>query len=49
MGFQKYLALLKTVEQGSISRAAEQMGYTQSAVSRKLRKIRSALQEAVRA
>lgn len=34
MSLQKYAALLKTVEQGSISRAAEQMGYTQSAVSR---------------
>ena len=34
MSLQKYLALLKTVELGSISRAAEQMGYTQSAVSR---------------
>lgn len=34
MSFQKYLALLKTVELGSISRAAEQIGYTQSAVSR---------------
>lgn len=34
MSLQKYTALLKTVELGSISRAAEQMGYTQSAVSR---------------
>ena len=34
MGLQKYQALLKTVELGSISRAAEQLGYTQSAVSR---------------
>jgi len=34
MSFQKYMALLKTVELGSISRAAEQMGYTQSAISR---------------
>ena len=34
MSLQKYLAVLKTVELGSISRAAEQMGYTQSAVSR---------------
>lgn len=34
MSLQKYLALLKTVELGSISRAAEQLGYTQSAVSR---------------
>ena len=34
MSLQKYAALLKTIELGSISRAAEQMGYTQSAVSR---------------
>ena len=34
MSLQKYAALLKTVELGSISRAAEQLGYTQSAVSR---------------
>lgn len=34
MSLQKYVALLKTVELGSISLAAEQMGYTQSAVSR---------------
>ena len=34
MAFTKYQALLKTVELGSITRAAETMGYTQSAVSR---------------
>jgi len=34
MSLQKYIALLKTVELGSISLAAEQMGYTQPAVSR---------------
>ena len=34
MSLQKYIALLKTVELGSISQAAEQMGYTQPAVSR---------------
>jgi len=34
VSLQKYAALLKTVELGSISLAAEQMGYTQSAVSR---------------
>ena len=34
MGLQKYKALLKTIELGSISLAAEQMGYTQPAVSR---------------
>ena len=34
MSLQKYNALLKTVELGSISQAAEQMGYTQPAVSR---------------
>ena len=31
---QKYLAYLKAVETGSITRAAERLGYTQSAVSR---------------
>lgn len=34
MSLQKYTALLKTVELGSISQASEQMGYTQPAVSR---------------
>ena len=34
MSLQKYKALLKTIEFGSISQAAEQMGYTQPAVSR---------------
>ncbi len=34
MSFKKYTALLKAVELGSISQAAEQMGYTQPAVSR---------------
>lgn len=34
MSIRKYQAFLKVVEQGSISRAAEQLGYTQSAVSR---------------
>ena len=34
MSLQKYTALLKTIELGSISQAAEQMGYTQPAVSR---------------
>lgn len=34
MSLQKYAALLKTVELGSISLAAEQMGYTQPAVSK---------------
>lgn len=34
MSLQKYRALLKTIELGSISQAAEQMGYTQPAVSR---------------
>lgn len=34
MSLQKYTALLRAVELGSISRAASQMGYTQSAVSR---------------
>ena len=34
MSLQKYIALLKTAELGSVSQAAEQMGYTQPAVSR---------------
>ena len=34
MSMQKYAALLKTVELGSFSLAAEQMGYTQPAISR---------------
>lgn len=34
MSLQKYTALLKTVELGSFSLAAEQMGYTQPAVSK---------------
>lgn len=34
MNLTKYQALLKTVELGGITRAAEAMGYTQSAVSR---------------
>lgn len=34
MSIQKYQALLKTAELGNITRAAEQMGYTQPAVSK---------------
>lgn len=34
MSIQKYLAYLKTIETGSITQAAAQLGYTQSAVSR---------------
>lgn len=34
MALQKYHAFLKVVELGSITRAAEALGYTQSAVSR---------------
>lgn len=34
MSLQKYIALLKTVELGSFSLAAEQLGYTQPAISR---------------
>ena len=34
MSLQKYKALLATVDSGSISKAAQQLGYTQSAVSR---------------
>ena len=41
MSLQKYAALLKTVELGSISLAAEQMGYTQPAVSRMISDLES--------
>ena len=34
VNLNKYQILLKTVELGSIARAAEALGYTQSAVSR---------------
>jgi DNA-binding transcriptional LysR family regulator len=34
VSLQKYIALLKAAETGSVSKAAEQMGYTQPAVSR---------------
>ena len=34
VNLNKYQILLKTVELGSITRAAEALGYTQSAVSR---------------
>lgn len=34
MSLQKYIALLTAVDTGSISKAAQQLGYTQSAVSR---------------
>ena len=34
MSIPKYNAVLKTIETGSITAAAEQLGYTQSAVSR---------------
>lgn len=34
MGIQKYRAFVKTIEEGSVSRAAKQLGYTQSAVSK---------------
>ena len=36
MGIQKYRALISVVEEGSVSRAAQKMGYTQSAVSKML-------------
>ena len=34
MSIRKYQAYLKTIETGSITKAAAQLGYTQSAVSR---------------
>lgn len=34
MNIQKYHAFIKTVELGSFTKAAEVLGYTQSAVSR---------------
>ena len=41
MSLQKYNALLKTVELGSISLAAEQMGYSQPAVSKMISDLES--------
>lgn len=41
MSIQKYRALLKTAELGSITRAAEQMGYTQPAVSKMISDLES--------
>lgn len=41
MNTKKCIALLRTVESGSISRAAEQMGYTQSAVSKMIADLES--------
>ena len=34
MSIRKYIAYLKTIETGSITHAASQLGYTQSAISR---------------
>ena len=34
MSIRKYIAYLKTIETGSITHAAAQLGYTQSAISR---------------
>ena len=42
MNLTKYQALLKTVELGGITRAAEAMGYTQSAVSRAIAELERA-------
>ena len=39
MGIQKYRAFLKVVDTGSVTRAAEELGYTQSAVSRMLKEL----------
>ncbi len=36
MGIQRYKALISVVEEGSVSKAAKKMGYTQSAVSKML-------------
>ena len=44
MSVQKYIALLKAAELGSISLAAEQMGYTQPAVSRMVADLETAWQ-----
>lgn len=41
MSIQKYNALLKTIELGSISRAAEEIGYTQPAVSKMISDLES--------
>ena len=45
MSLQKYAALLRAVELGSISKAAAQMGYTQSAVSRMIADLEQALEQ----
>lgn len=42
MSIQKYIAYLKTIETGSITRAAAQLGYTQSAVSRMIADLENA-------
>lgn len=42
MSIQKYLAYLKTIETGSITQAAAQLGYTQSAVSRMIADLENA-------
>ena len=34
MSIRKYIAYLRTVETGSITQAANELGYTQSAVSK---------------
>ena len=39
----KYLAYLKTIETGSITQAAAELGYTQSAVSRMIADLDGAL------
>ena len=39
----KYLAYLKTIETGSITQAAAELGYTQSAASHALRRLEQSL------
>lgn len=41
MNIQKYMAFVKAVEYGSFTRAAEAMGYTQSAISRMIHDLES--------
>jgi DNA-binding transcriptional LysR family regulator len=37
MNLQKYLALVKTIEYGSLTKAAEALNYTQSGISRMIK------------
>ena len=43
MDIQKYNALLKTIEYGSITRAAEVLSYSQSGISRMIQEVEKEL------